>query len=195
MQKFVCTSIRPSQLPYQELYDWDGAAEFVADYLEFAALDPPYELVQTFDLSKLKIDSLALKCPQVLFPLLTNLVLFFQPTKLFSSPTVLKNQKGHCFEHSTLLCSLLIGSGYDAYVVSGYATRETCLKDETREICPLLRKKEEVRSSCVRSREFSAGYLLLLKESVGAIHFVQRCTLENENFRLYMLSGKSRSSS
>ena len=59
--------------------------------------------------------------------------------------TVLKRQKGNCFEYSTLLCSLLIGVGYDAYVVNGYATRETCLMDERREICPLLKKKEEVR--------------------------------------------------
>ena len=48
-QKFVCTSIRPTQLPYQELYDWDGAAEFVADYLDFVPLDPPYELVLPLD--------------------------------------------------------------------------------------------------------------------------------------------------
>jgi len=38
----------------------------------------------------------------------------------------------------------LLGAGYDAYVVSGYATREICLSDETREICPLLKEKEEV---------------------------------------------------
>ena len=38
----------------------------------------------------------------------------------------------------------MIAAGYDAYVVSGYAARETCLMDETREICPLLKKKEEV---------------------------------------------------
>ena len=44
-KKFVCTTIRPTQLPYEELYDWDGASEFVSDYLNFVALDPPYELV------------------------------------------------------------------------------------------------------------------------------------------------------
>ena len=43
-----------------------------------------------------------------------------------------------------MLVSLLIAAGYDAYVVSGYASRETCLADETREVCPLLKKKEEV---------------------------------------------------
>lgn len=68
----------------------------------------------------------------------------FQPNRLLSPTTILKRQKGNCFEYSTLLCSLLIGAGYDAYVVSGYATREVCLADESREICPLLKKKEEV---------------------------------------------------
>ena len=44
-QKFVCTTIRPTQLEYRELYNWDGSAEFVADYLNFETLEPPYELV------------------------------------------------------------------------------------------------------------------------------------------------------
>ena len=67
-----------------------------------------------------------------------------QPSTLVSPTTVLKCQKGNCFDFSVLLCSLLIGAGYDAYCVCGYATRETTLMDETREICPLLRKKDEV---------------------------------------------------
>ena len=45
LQKLVCTTIRPTQLPYKELYDWDGAAEFVADYLNFVTLEPAHELV------------------------------------------------------------------------------------------------------------------------------------------------------
>ncbi|ESO96481.1 hypothetical protein LOTGIDRAFT_115813, partial [Lottia gigantea] len=109
VEKLVCTTINPTQLPYKELYDWDTAAEFVADYLNFETLDPPYEL----------------------------------PKRLLSPTTVLKRQKGNCFEYSTLLCSFLLAAGYDAYVVNGYATKETCLADETREICPLLKKKEK----------------------------------------------------
>ncbi|XP_051879591.1 dynein regulatory complex subunit 7 isoform X2 [Pristis pectinata] len=71
------------------------------------------------------------------------------PDYLFSPTTVLKRQKGNCFDFSTLLCSLLIGVGYDAYCVSGYAVKEMCLMDETKEICPLLQadgkdKKKEV---------------------------------------------------
>jgi len=51
---------------------------------------------------------------------------------------------GNCFDFGNILCSLLLGAGYDAYVVSGYATKEICLSDETREMCPLLIQKEEV---------------------------------------------------
>ncbi len=60
------------------------------------------------------------------------------------SPTqVLKEQRGNCFDFATLLTILLIGAGYDAYVVSGYATREACNMDQSRANCPLLRKSEE----------------------------------------------------
>jgi len=72
-------------------------------------------------------------------------IIVFQPTRLRSPMTVLKQQRGNCFEYATILCSLLIAQGYDAYVVSGYATREVCLMDSTRETCPLLTKKVEVR--------------------------------------------------
>lgn len=47
-----------------------------------------------------------------------------------------------------LLCSLLLGAGYDAYVVSGYATQDVCLADEARQVCPFLQKKEEVGLFC-----------------------------------------------
>ena len=34
-------------LPYQELYDYDGAAAFVADYVTYQPLQEPVELVGT----------------------------------------------------------------------------------------------------------------------------------------------------
>jgi len=46
VQKFVCTTIQPTELPFGELYDWYGAADFVADYLNFIPLEPPHELVR-----------------------------------------------------------------------------------------------------------------------------------------------------
>ena len=44
-QKFVCTTVRPTCLDYKELYDWDGCASFVADYITYSPLHPPDELV------------------------------------------------------------------------------------------------------------------------------------------------------
>merc|ERR1711881_775020 len=54
------------------------------------------------------------------------------PSTLVSPIEVLRRQEGHCFEVAGLLASLLLGAGYDAFVVSGYATRELCLADATR---------------------------------------------------------------
>ena len=67
-----------------------------------------------------------------------------QPEKLVSPTLVLRQQKGNSFDHSVLLCSLLLGVGYDAYCVCGYATREVCMMDQTRNICPLLEDKLKV---------------------------------------------------
>jgi len=39
---------------------------------------------------------------------------------------------------STLLVSLLVAAGYDAYVVSGYAGQTTCNGDLSYDYCPLL---------------------------------------------------------
>ncbi|NWH60484.1 DRC7 protein, partial [Geococcyx californianus] len=111
VEKFVSTTVRPTLLPYMELYEWDGCASFVSDYL---TMEP-------------------LKCPIAL------------PSSLYSPTTILKYQRGNCFDFSVLLCSMLIGAGYDAYCVHGYATREMCSLDETLEPCPLLREPQEVR--------------------------------------------------
>ncbi|XP_053304474.1 dynein regulatory complex subunit 7 [Spea bombifrons] len=110
VEKFVCTTLRPTLLPYPELYSWDGCARFVSEYLVMQPLHPPLEL----------------------------------PRMLLSSSTALRRQQGSCFDFSVLLCSLLLGAGYDAYCVSGYATREMCLMDESRDICPLLQKPKEI---------------------------------------------------
>lgn len=109
IEKFVCTTIRPTVLKFSKLFDWKECAQFVADYLQFRPLKEPTEF------------------PQILY-----------------SPThTLKVQEGNCFDYSVLLASLLIGAGYDAYIVSGYATREVCNMDQSRIICPLLIKSQE----------------------------------------------------
>ncbi|NWW48911.1 DRC7 protein, partial [Pedionomus torquatus] len=109
VEKFVSTTVRPTLLPYAELYHWDGCASFVSDYLTMEPLQSPITL----------------------------------PSSLYSPTTILKYRRGNCFDFSMLLCSMLIGAGYDAYCVHGYATHEMCTVDETLKHCPLLRKPQK----------------------------------------------------
>uniref|UniRef100_A0A3B5MRT8 Dynein regulatory complex subunit 7 MORN domain-containing protein n=1 Tax=Xiphophorus couchianus TaxID=32473 RepID=A0A3B5MRT8_9TELE len=76
-----------------------------------------------------------------------SLQLLEPPTLLFSPTAVLRSQKATSFESSTLLCSLLLGLNYDAYVVSGYAAREMCLLDLSLQQCPLLDTKAKGETS------------------------------------------------
>ena len=45
-------------------------------------------------------------------------------------------QDGDCFDFAVTLCSLLVGVGYDAYVVYGTAPKEITTKDESLMECP-----------------------------------------------------------
>lgn len=47
-------------------------------------------------------------------------------------------QGGDCFDICTVLCSLLLGAGFDAYVVAGYAPLAVTVSDQTSAVCPLL---------------------------------------------------------
>lgn len=77
---------------------------------------------------------------------ISNIFLLFlqQPNRLISPDTLLKRRKGNSFEMATLLCSLLIGTGFSACVVSGYATREVTLNDQRRVDCPFILNDEKV---------------------------------------------------
>ncbi len=50
-QKFVSTTLRSTLLLYPQLYEWEGCASFVADYLSLELLDPPFEIVRESDLT------------------------------------------------------------------------------------------------------------------------------------------------
>lgn len=41
IRKFICTTIRPTKLPYTELYEWEKCAKFVADFIEYEELPEP----------------------------------------------------------------------------------------------------------------------------------------------------------
>lgn len=70
------------------------------------------------------------------------------PTRLYSPEMVLKSRRGNSFEMTTLLCSILIGFGFPAMVVSGYATREVTKNDQRRVKCPYIpEEKAEVETA------------------------------------------------
>ena len=35
IRKFICTTIRPTKLPYVELYEWEKCAKFIADFIDY----------------------------------------------------------------------------------------------------------------------------------------------------------------
>lgn len=107
VEKFVCTTIRPTLLPYREMYDLENCATFVANIIEYEPLLDPIKL----------------------------------PNVVPSPTSVLKWQSGDAFDMANLLVSFLIGAGYDAYVVSGYAPKWVTLLDESNTECPMLVEK------------------------------------------------------
>lgn len=101
-RKFICSTIRPTKLPFTELYDYEGCSKFIASYLEYEELFEPNRL----------------------------------PLKMPSPANVMKWQAGDCFDFAIALCSLLIGTGYNAYVVYGTAPKNITIKDESLMDCP-----------------------------------------------------------
>lgn len=112
--------MRPTQLPYKELYNYRSCAKFVADYLTFDPLEPPHELVGLLSLST------------GVTPLSYIDHWYMQPKVIPSPAHTLKLQSGNCFDFSVVLASFLQGAGYDAFVVSGYATTDVTLMDKSK---------------------------------------------------------------
>nr|CCC90329.1 conserved hypothetical protein [Trypanosoma congolense IL3000] len=96
-RKMICTFIRPTALPFDELFDVGSCAEFLAGYMRYEVLEDRERL----------------------------------PDVVVSPSTTLQWQIGNCFELSILLTSLLVGAGYNAYVVIGYARPVVCSNDST----------------------------------------------------------------
>ncbi len=103
VSKIVCTTVRPSLLPYSELYDYTECASFLAGFVHYEPLDP-----------------------------------IGSPPLLLISPNItLEQYSGDSYDIAVLLCSFLLGAGYDAYVVNGYAPRSITLRDQSRTQAPL----------------------------------------------------------
>ena len=138
--------MKPTYLKYQELYEYDGCSAFVADYLNYEPLGVPNEMVCQEGTCDKKI-----------------IILTLQPDKMVSPTLVLKEQKGNCFDYAILLASLLIGVGYDAYCVCGYASQDVCLLNVGRNTNPLLSEKEEVRRcKLVKGYHENAWYRVIM---------------------------------
>uniref|UniRef100_A0A336LWC1 Dynein regulatory complex subunit 7 n=1 Tax=Culicoides sonorensis TaxID=179676 RepID=A0A336LWC1_CULSO len=75
------------------------------------------------------------------------------PKRLLSPETIIRRRKGNSFEMATLLCSLLIGNGFPACVVYGYATREVVNNDLRRVVCPFIPKNNENTDSDEESKQ------------------------------------------
>lgn len=66
------------------------------------------------------------------------LLAFWSASLTKPSPSCLQWQCGDAFDFSIGLCSLLLGAGFDAYCVAGYAPKEVTTNDQSNVECPLL---------------------------------------------------------
>mmetsp|Transcript_36122 Transcript_36122/g.81720 ORF Transcript_36122/g.81720 Transcript_36122/m.81720 type:complete len:855 (+) Transcript_36122:52-2616(+) len=117
--KFLPTTVRPTHLPYRELYEFKTCAQFLADFFNYEELNPPDRY----------------------------------PSVMPAPASVLRSQAGDCFDMSIALCSMLIGVGYDAYCVSGFAPRYITTRNEARSACPQLEWEEEEKGEEVESED------------------------------------------
>ena len=97
VRKPLCSFIKPSKLPFKELYDLKDCARFFSDFVMYEQLQDPLRLCDYAS----------------------------------SAQTTINWQAGDCLDMAILLCSVLIGYGYDAYVVRGYAPQFVAAADQT----------------------------------------------------------------
>eukprot|EP00405_Crypthecodinium_cohnii_P015697 CAMPEP_0206460696 /NCGR_PEP_ID=MMETSP0324_2-20121206/24897_1 /ASSEMBLY_ACC=CAM_ASM_000836 /TAXON_ID=2866 /ORGANISM="Crypthecodinium cohnii, Strain Seligo" /LENGTH=839 /DNA_ID=CAMNT_0053932431 /DNA_START=71 /DNA_END=2587 /DNA_ORIENTATION=- len=119
--KFLPSTLRPTHLPYKELYEVESCAQFLADFFNYDELNPPDRY----------------------------------PSVIPAPHSVLQWQAGDSFDLSIALCSLLLGVGYDAYCVSGFAPRFITTRNEARSACPQLDWNQVVRTEKSQSTEDS----------------------------------------
>ncbi|XP_075882922.1 dynein regulatory complex subunit 7 isoform X2 [Nelusetta ayraudi] len=110
------------------------------------------------------------------------------PQQQFSSTLVLRCQRATSLEFAALLCSLLLGANYDAYVVSGYTDREMCERDLRLKECPLLDAEKRSINAKVKT-EFNK-YMVKQKRELKS-RFVTQQEKKKGSSRLRLLKSKS----
>ena len=73
-------------------------------------------------------------------------------------------QKGDAFDIATLMCSVLVGSGYDAYVINGRADLQTAKNISLQQSCPFAK-----RINILRSAELEKGSAAKLQEDLASL--------------------------
>lgn len=84
-----------------------------------------------------------------------------QPTRLMSPSTLLKRRRGNSFEMATLLCSMLIGAGFTAVVVSGVARAKVVENDQRSS--PYPHKILELQAEGELTAKFQTGQTYKLR--------------------------------
>nr|XP_057907506.1 dynein regulatory complex subunit 7 isoform X3 [Doryrhamphus excisus]XP_057907507.1 dynein regulatory complex subunit 7 isoform X3 [Doryrhamphus excisus] len=100
------------------------------------------------------------------------------PRFLFSATSVLHSQTATCFEYASVLCSLLLGANYDAYCVSGYASKEMCLLDQSLDECHLMDTEAKQVTSAKAKVESETG--LKLEREVKSRFLTNQANKERE---------------
>lgn len=122
-RKFISSFIKPTLLPYDELYDVKKCSNFISDHITYEVFDCPKDELQDR----------------------------YIPNSIVSPTMTLDTQKGDSFDISILLASILLGGGYNAYVCYGTAhkdvanriTRKTTFDLENIEYFKKKEKKKE----------------------------------------------------
>ncbi|XP_060518662.1 dynein regulatory complex subunit 7 [Cylas formicarius] len=115
------------------------------------------------------------------------------PARLRSPHTTFAKQGGHCFEIATVLCSLLVGMGYDAFVVSGYAVEDVTMRIMTRVDSPYPPFEEDdavkVEEAAVgkyrvaQPRKLESKFLAMMKQKESLRLQEERRRVEEEEKR------------
>jgi len=102
------------------------------------------------------------------------------PSVIPAPASVLKWQAGDCFDMSITLCSLLLGVGYDAYCVSGFAPRFITTRNEARSTCPLLEEDFTAKDDQGHEEEDDQKWDFIPKKAKLKSEYLEKLQAEKE---------------
>jgi hypothetical protein len=102
------------------------------------------------------------------------------PKYLFSPLQVLESYTGDSFDMANLLTSFMLGSGYDAYMVSGYAPSFITLRDQSMTRCTMIHDLNE--SSKTRPEQQSSAGNEAASTSAGATYVPPDNSVKSSRF-------------